>query len=203
MAGGEDFDPVAIGVFDEVDAHVGILEADAPHGGVLGVEGIVVLGAEGEVEFLVAEVVGFGAVAEPGEFELEIALMVGEVDNLEGAVFGVDVAALLEAEGLFIEGKALVEVEDIEVEVDETRHVGVPFGMDSVKEAGWRSSRILLVLIAAIRISKRPMYQSRTAANGPRMATIHPPGLLRLPVADQQPPINIKAPKHGTPNTKA
>ena len=100
MAGGEDFDPVAVGVFDEVDAHVGILEADAPHGGVLGVEGIVVLGTEGEVELLVAEVVGFGAVAEPGEFELEIALMVGEVDNLEGAVFGVDVAALLEAEGL-------------------------------------------------------------------------------------------------------
>ena len=126
MAGGEDFDPIAVGVFDEVDAHVGVLEADATHGGVFGVEGIVVLGTEGEVELLVAEVVGFGAVAEPGEFELEIALMVGEVDNLEGAVFGVDVATLLETEGLFIEGKAAVEIEDVEVEVDEARHGGIP-----------------------------------------------------------------------------
>ena len=47
VAGGEDFDPVAVGVFDEVDAHVGVFEADAAHGGVFGVEGIVVFGAEG------------------------------------------------------------------------------------------------------------------------------------------------------------
>ena len=110
VTGGEDFDPVAVGIFDEVDAHVGVLEADTAHGGVFGVEGIVVLGTEGEVELLVAKVVGFGAVAEPGELKLEVALMVGEVDNLEGTVFGIDVAALLEAEGLFIEGKAAVEV---------------------------------------------------------------------------------------------
>lgn len=97
MAGGEDFDPIAVGVFDEVDAHVGVFEADAAHGGVFGVEGIVVFGAEGEVELFVAEVVGFGAVAEPGELELKVALVVGEIDNLEGAILGVDVAALLEA----------------------------------------------------------------------------------------------------------
>lgn len=97
MAGGEDFDPVAVGVFDEVDPHVGVFEADAAHGGVFGVEGIVVFGAEGEMELFVAEVVGFGAVAEPGELELKVALVVGEIDNLEGAILGVDVAALLEA----------------------------------------------------------------------------------------------------------
>ena len=49
------------------------------------------------MELFIAEVVGFGAVAEPGELELESALMVGEVDNLEGAILGIDVAALLEA----------------------------------------------------------------------------------------------------------
>ena len=97
VAGGGGFCSGRTRVFCEVDAHVGVFEADATHGGVFGVEGIVVFGAEGEVELFIAEVVGFGAVAEPGELELEIALMVGEVDNLEGAILGIDVAALLEA----------------------------------------------------------------------------------------------------------
>ena len=146
MAGGEDFDPIAVGVFDEVDAHVGVFEADAAHGGVFGVEGGVVLGAEGEVELLVAEVVGFGAVAEPGELEEEVALAVGEVDDLEGAVLGVDVAALLEAEGLFVEGKAAVEVEDVEVEVGEARHGGVLVGVGGgggalIPRGRWRRGR--------------------------------------------------------------
>ena len=74
----------------------------------LGVGGSVVVRAEREMELLVAEVVGLGAVAEPGEFHFEIGLGVAYIDDDEGAVVGDLAAALREAQGLLVEFQGAV-----------------------------------------------------------------------------------------------
>ena len=48
LAGGDDFEPVAVGVGDEVDAHFGVFEADAAHLFVERVGTFVVVDFEGE-----------------------------------------------------------------------------------------------------------------------------------------------------------
>ena len=53
-----DLDPVAVRVLDEVDAHLGILVADDPHLLVFSVDGVIVRGAEGQVELPLPQVVG-------------------------------------------------------------------------------------------------------------------------------------------------
>ena len=81
--------PVAVGVGDEVDAHGGVLKADAAHGLVPGVEGVVFVGAEGQVELALPQVVGLLPVPEPGQLQLEGgAGLVPQEDQLEGAVVG-------------------------------------------------------------------------------------------------------------------
>ena len=110
----QDLDPVAIRISDEVDAHREVFVADAAHLLVLLVRGVEVVRCDGEVKFVLAEVVGLLAVVEPGELELVRRLTaVGEVDERE--IRGVQPAGFLEAERLLVEFQAALEVEDIEV----------------------------------------------------------------------------------------
>ena len=67
----EYLDPVVVGIVDEVEPHVVILEADAAHRTVVFTDGVVVSGhAQAEVAFVFAQFMGrCGVVAQPGEFE--------------------------------------------------------------------------------------------------------------------------------------
>jgi hypothetical protein len=107
---------------DEVDAHVFVFETDAAHHLMLGVRSIVILGGEGEVELFVTEIVGFGAITQPSEFKDEIRAPIGEVDNLEGAIFGDDFTARGETKRITIEGNAAFEMEDVDIEVIKFKH---------------------------------------------------------------------------------
>ena len=85
----DNLDPVAVGVRDEVDTHSRVLKADAAHGFVLGVQGIVLAGVEGQVELALPQVVGLGAVPEPGQLQKEGAAgLIPQENQLESAVGG-------------------------------------------------------------------------------------------------------------------
>ena len=115
----QDLDPVAIRISDEVDAHREVFVADAAHLLVLLVCGVEVVRCDGEVEFVLAEVIGLLAVVEPGELELVRRLSaVREVDECE--IRGVQAVRFLEAERFFVEFQAALEVEDVEVVMCET-----------------------------------------------------------------------------------
>ena len=84
--GGDDLDPVPVRVRDEVDAHGGVLKADAAHGRMLGVGGVVVLRPQGQVELALPQVVFLRMVPQPGELQAEVRLAVPQVDDDEAAV---------------------------------------------------------------------------------------------------------------------
>ena len=71
LFGGNDLQPVAIGVIDKVDAHGGVFKADAAHFLMQGVGGFKVLGLEGQMEFQFAQVILLGMTLQPGQFQLE------------------------------------------------------------------------------------------------------------------------------------
>ena len=89
--------------------------------------GVEVVRREGEVVFLLAEVVGLRAVAQPGQLEPEGTAPVAEKDDLVAPVGGVLLAHGLETEGLVVEPQAAFEIEDVEVEVVEGEHERASF----------------------------------------------------------------------------
>jgi len=122
----DDLEPVAVGIFNEVDAHGGGFKADAAHFLVQGVRGFKIVRLKGDMAFIVAQVVGL-VVPEPGQLQLEAgAAVLQELDD-EAAVFGGGAAGPFQAQGLFIEGDAAVQVKHIQVAVQKTeRHGGNP-----------------------------------------------------------------------------
>ena len=97
---GNDLDPVAVGVADEIDAHGGIFEADAAHFLVLGVGRLVILGLQGQMEFTLAQIVLLRMVPKPGELQTEVCFAVSQKDNDEAAVVRLFPADGLQAQGL-------------------------------------------------------------------------------------------------------
>ena len=76
-----------------------------------------ILRHKGEVKFLLAEVIGLRAVAQPCQFKLKIRDSVAEVYEPEAAVGGCLFTNRLQSEGLVIEFKAPLKVENIKIEV--------------------------------------------------------------------------------------
>ena len=83
-----------------------------------GVGGFVIVHPERQVEFVVAEVIRFLAVAQPGQFELVRAGAVFEVDDDERTVLRIDAPDLLQVERIGVEFKAFFEIENVEIVVD-------------------------------------------------------------------------------------
>ena len=80
----ENFNPVAVGVVYKVESHVVVLVANAAHFLVEGTYGIVVARyAHADVKFVLAQIVRLGVVAQPSEFQFEIARFVLEINNFE------------------------------------------------------------------------------------------------------------------------
>ena len=77
--------------------------------------GGLVLHAHGEVDLVVAQVIGLGAVAQPGQFQLKRRGAVGEIDQDEGAVRRFLPAVFLEAECFVIKREAFLQVKDVQI----------------------------------------------------------------------------------------
>lgn len=135
----DDFDPIAVGVFYEVDAHRWVFEADAAHFLMKGMGGFVVGGSHGEMVFLFAEVVGFGAVLHVGELEAEAGFAVPKENDRELRLV-VDSKGL-EAEGFLVKFKTCVEILNVEVEMVECEHKNPPYDFIPVIPVG---SRIII-----------------------------------------------------------
>ena len=125
---GDDFEPVAVRVLDEINAHGRIFKADAAHGGVLLMGGFVVIRLESQVELALAQVVSAGVVAQPGELQLKAAFGIRHIHDDIGAVCGGLAAHLGKAQRLFVKGQRALQVAHIVVFVDHFKvHEGPPF----------------------------------------------------------------------------
>lgn len=89
---GDDLDPVAVGVLDEIDAHSRVFKADAAHLPVLGVPDVEFVGDEGQVKLPLTQIIGLRAVLQPGQLQLKAGDPVPQIDQPEGAVLGVDLS---------------------------------------------------------------------------------------------------------------
>ena len=96
------------------------------------IEFLVLIRHEGQVELALPQVIGLGAVPQPGKLQLEVGAAVPQVDQLEGAVGGVLHPHRLQAQGLLVEGQAPVQVQDIKIKMVELNHGSVLLLM------GWR-----------------------------------------------------------------
>ena len=112
--------PVIVGVVDEVEPHVVVLEAYPAVGAVVFAHGVVVAcHTDAEVALVVAQLVGTLLVAQPGELEVEVALAVAQEDQLEGAVLGLLASFFMQAERTAVEVDAALEVGYVDVEMVE------------------------------------------------------------------------------------
>ena len=94
---GKNFNPVTVGVFDEIESHIVVFVAYHTKLFVVGTHGIVVAcNAHTQVELTFTKVVGLWVVFEPCQFEKEAGGIVGEINDDERAILGIDAAFLLE-----------------------------------------------------------------------------------------------------------
>jgi hypothetical protein len=104
---------------------------------VLFARGGVIVHPHGEVDFPFAQVVGFLAVPQPGQLQLEVRFAVAEENELEGPVVRILFADGGKAERLGIEPEAPFEVEHVEVEMIERKfHDCTSVGIILSREAG-------------------------------------------------------------------
>ena len=77
----QDFQPVAIGVGDKVNAHGRVFVADAAHFLMELVGGIEVFGFKGQMEFAFTQIIALRMVFQPGQLQLEAALFIAHVNE--------------------------------------------------------------------------------------------------------------------------
>ena len=85
-----------------------------------GVRCLHVIGAEGQVELFITQIVGGRAILEPGQFQLEGFGVIRHKDDGEFRLF---VAAhLMKAQRLAVEGQGAVQIADVVVLMDHGEH---------------------------------------------------------------------------------
>ena len=89
----------------------------------LSIKVVVLVGDESQVELALSQVVGLVPVLQPGQLQLELRQAVPQVDQFERAVGGLLLPHRLQAQCLLVEGQALVQIQDVEIEVVEFDHV--------------------------------------------------------------------------------
>ena len=67
--GGDDLQPVAVGVFDEVNSHICIFKADTAHLPVLRKSGVKIIYRKCKVDLVVAQLIGAVHVPQPGQLQ--------------------------------------------------------------------------------------------------------------------------------------
>ena len=86
------------------------------------IERLVLVGDKGQVELALPQVIGLLPVPQPGELQLKVRAPVPQVHQPEGAVGGGFLPHRLQAQGLPVKSQALVQIEDVEIEVVELDH---------------------------------------------------------------------------------
>ena len=85
--------------------------------------GVVLVGLEGQVVLTLAQIVGLGAVTQPGQFQVEGAAgAVTQEHQFEGAVGGVLLPHRRKVQGLLVKSQALFQIQNVEVEVVKSQH---------------------------------------------------------------------------------
>ena len=105
-----DFDPVAIWVSDKIDPHTLVAIADAPHLLVLLVSGFVIVHAEGQMEFTLAQVIFLRMIPHPGQLQLKISCVICHVHDDVGAVSRFIASDFSQAQRFFVKRKGLFQV---------------------------------------------------------------------------------------------
>ena len=81
--GRNNLQPVTVRIGDEVDTHGRVFVADTAHFFVKLVSGFKILGGEGKVEFAFTQIIGLRVIIQPSQFQFEVAILVGQIDDDE------------------------------------------------------------------------------------------------------------------------
>ena len=82
---------------------------------------IEIIDREGEMELVVAQVIGAVPIAQPGQLEAVAGHAVAQKDDREGAIRGILAAHLGETECLAVKGERALEIEHIDIVVVEAK----------------------------------------------------------------------------------
>ena len=107
---GDDFQPIMVGVFDKIDAHLRVFETDAAHFLMFLVEGFKIIHAKGEMEFIISQIIGFFAVLEIRQFQFMARLTICQVNKYEARRF--KAALFRKPQGLLVKSKDLIKIND-------------------------------------------------------------------------------------------
>ena len=110
VPGGDDLDPIAVGVGNKVNAHCGVFKADAAHLPVVPVGRLVIIRPQGQVEFTLAQVILLGVIPQPGQFQAKIRLSVAQKDDDEAAVLRLFPADRLQAQGILVKLQGFFQI---------------------------------------------------------------------------------------------
>ena len=83
-----DFQPVVIGVIDEINTHFWIFKTDAAHFFVFFMSSVVICNGKSQMEFVFAQVIRFFSVTKPCQFQLKICHAIAQINQFPAAVRG-------------------------------------------------------------------------------------------------------------------
>ena len=118
IANGNDFQPIAIRVGDEIDAHRFVFIADAAHFLMQRVCRIKIFCTESQMEFALTKVIALGMIAQPGQFQFEIRGVVAQESDDERAISCRLAAHFVQAERLSVECDGGIKIGDVVVLVN-------------------------------------------------------------------------------------
>ena len=98
------FQPVSVGIFDEVNAHRFVFKADAAHLAVFCVCGFKVIRAESQMKLAFAKIIFLRMFAQPRQFQFKVFGGVRHIDDDERTVRSVFAAHFMKAKRLAIKG---------------------------------------------------------------------------------------------------
>jgi hypothetical protein len=113
--GGNYFKPVAIRIGNEIYAHSLIFIADAAHLLMSAVGRVKIINDKGEMQIIIAMVVCFLPIPQPGELNLVVVRLIGEIHQLEFTVRLFMGADLAQPERCLIKGHASGKIQDINI----------------------------------------------------------------------------------------
>ena len=109
----QNFDPVPIRIFDEVNPHFGILIADDAHLRMFRTRRLIIIRMERKVKLLLPKVIWLRTLMQIRQFQLKIRCAIPEIDQCEA--LRLQPTLLTKAERLLIERHAARKIEHVKV----------------------------------------------------------------------------------------
>jgi hypothetical protein len=117
-----DLDPVTVRICDEVDSHTRVFKTDTAHLFVTFIETVEIIGYESKVKFAFSQIIWFGAITKPGQFECKIGGVITHIYELEGIIRCRLFSGNMKIKSFFIEFDTFFQIQNIEVKVVELNH---------------------------------------------------------------------------------